>query len=56
MALTKLLVANRGEIAIRIMRAAADLGIATVGVHPLDDSASLHVHEADESVFASFIP
>jgi acetyl/propionyl-CoA carboxylase alpha subunit len=50
MALTKLLVANRGEIAIRIMRAAADLGISTVAVYPQDDSESLHAYKADETV------
>ncbi len=46
----KLLVANRGEIAVRIMRSAAEAGIATVAVHPADDAGSLHVDEADEAV------
>ncbi len=46
----KLLVANRGEIAIRIMRAAAELGIATVSVAPKDDAGSLHTGKADEAV------
>ena len=46
----KLLVANRGEIAIRIMRAAAELGIATVAVAPRDDAGSLHTGKADEAV------
>ncbi|MEZ4502934.1 MAG: carboxyl transferase domain-containing protein [Dehalococcoidia bacterium] len=46
----KLLVANRGEIAIRIMRAAAELGIETVAVAPEDDAASLHTRRADTAV------
>lgn len=43
----KLLVANRGEIAVRIMHAAAELGIRTVAVHSTDDAAALHVRRAD---------
>ena len=49
MTLRKLLIANRGEIAIRIARTAADLGIATVAVAPADDAQSLHMRRADES-------
>ena len=45
----KLLVANRGEIAIRIMRAAAELNIPTVAVSPDDDAGSLHTGKADEA-------
>ncbi|TPQ32859.1 carbamoyl-phosphate synthase large subunit [Bradyrhizobium guangdongense] len=50
MSFKKLLIANRGEIAIRIARAAADSGIATVAIHPADDALSLHVRVADEAV------
>lgn len=50
MSFKKLLIANRGEIAIRIARAAADVGIATVAIHPADDALSLHVRVADEAV------
>ena len=46
----KLLVANRGEIAIRVMRAAAELGIETVGVAPADDAGALHTGKADATV------
>ncbi len=45
---TRLLIANRGEIAIRIARTAADLGIPTVGVFSSDDASSLHVRRVDE--------
>ncbi|MBF0163554.1 MAG: pyruvate carboxylase [Magnetococcales bacterium] len=45
----RLLVANRGEIAIRIIRAASEMGISTVAIHALEDSYSLHRYKADES-------
>ena len=44
-----LLVANRGEIAIRVMRAAAELGIRTVAIYSQEDRFSLHRMKADES-------
>ncbi|MFT7599078.1 MAG: acetyl/propionyl-CoA carboxylase alpha subunit [Acidimicrobiales bacterium] len=47
---TRLLVANRGEIACRVLRAAAELGIETVAVAPADDAASLHLAKADVAV------
>jgi acetyl/propionyl-CoA carboxylase alpha subunit len=49
-AISKLLVANRGEIALRIFRTAQRLGIATVAVAPSDDSNALHARSADETV------
>ncbi|BCD86444.1 pyruvate carboxylase [Pseudomonas solani] len=49
-AITRLLIANRGEIAIRIARAAAELGIPSVAVFAEDDAASLHLRKADQAV------
>jgi acetyl-CoA carboxylase, biotin carboxylase subunit len=50
MPIKKLLIANRGEIAVRIIRAAQELGIATVQVHSAADTESLAVMMADEAV------
>src|SRR5262245_30903694 len=46
---TRLLIANRGEIAIRIARTASALGIPTVGIFSTDDAASLHVRRVDDA-------
>jgi pyruvate carboxylase len=48
-AIKSLLIANRGEIAIRVMRAATELGIRTVAIHSREDRFSLHRTKADES-------
>ncbi|MDZ3832563.1 MAG: acetyl-CoA carboxylase biotin carboxylase subunit [Sphingopyxis sp.] len=50
MAIEKLLIANRGEIALRIHRAAHEMGIKTVAVHSTADADAMHVRLADEAV------
>jgi len=47
---TRLLIANRGEIALRIIRTATELELDTVGVYAEDDADSPHVHAADEAI------
>jgi acetyl/propionyl-CoA carboxylase alpha subunit/acetyl-CoA carboxylase carboxyltransferase component len=49
-AISKLLIANRGEVAVRIARTATDMGLATVGVFTADDALALHTRRVDTAV------
>src|SRR5512141_1760644 len=50
MSFRKVLIANRGEIALRVHRACQEMGIETVAVHSTADNTAMHVRLADESV------
>jgi acetyl-CoA carboxylase biotin carboxylase subunit len=54
--ISKLLIANRGEIALRIMRSAKEMGIQTVAVFSEADRNALHVRYADEAIFIGAAP
>ena len=50
----RLLIANRGEIAIRVARSAKDLGIKTIGIYSEDDVNSLHLSKMDDNYLHLF--
>jgi propionyl-CoA carboxylase alpha chain len=52
----KILIANRGEIACRVIKSAKEMGIATVAVYSDADAEALHVHLADEAVHIGAAP
>mgnify|MGYP003689267015 CR=1 FL=1 len=53
---TKILIANRGEIACRLIKTARQMGIATVAVYSDADRSALHVKMADEAVYIGAAP
>jgi acetyl-CoA carboxylase, biotin carboxylase subunit len=53
---TKILIANRGEIAVRVIKASRELGIKSVAVYSTADRSALHVQEADESILIGEAP
>ena len=52
----KILVANRGEIAVRVIRACKELGVKTVAIHSNVDTEAMHVKLADESICVGSVP
>ena len=54
--LKKVLIANRGEIAVRIIRACHDMGLQTVAIYSQADAEALHVLHADEAICVGEAP